>query len=37
MDEEADEEEYGERDDVEICECGYYCFDCLGMSWADFM
>lgn len=19
------------------CKCGYYCFDCLGMSWQDFM
>ena len=19
------------------CTCGYYCFDCLGISWRDFM
>jgi hypothetical protein len=24
------EEEYG-------CSCGYFCMDCLGMSWRDFM
>jgi hypothetical protein len=29
-DREAAEEEYG-------CTCGYYCMDCLGMSWRDFM
>ena len=20
-----------------VCPCGYYCFDCLGISWHDFM
>lgn len=30
-----DEEERGEEE--EGCSCGYYCFDCLGMSWLDFM
>lgn len=29
-DDEAPEEEYG-------CSCGYFCMDCLGMSWRDFM
>lgn len=28
------EEEYTEEDG---CSCGYYCMDCLGMSWRDFM
>lgn len=30
-----DEEEVEDEDDY--CPCGYYCFDCLGMSWRDFM
>ena len=27
------------KDQVEEegCSCGYFCFDCLGMSWDDFM
>ena len=29
-DDEEPEEEYG-------CTCGYYCMDCLGLSWRDFM
>lgn len=30
-----DEDE--EPDEDEGCPCGYYCMDCLGMSWRDFM
>lgn len=44
-DEEEDiDEDFDESDpeDEEIdeepgCSCGYYCFECLGMSWQDFM
>lgn len=39
MIEEPDDEEVEEEDEEreEGCSCGYYCFDCLGMSWRDFM
>lgn len=45
MDEDYDdldwEEDYDYEEEVvdeeEGCPCGYYCFDCLGMSWRDFM
>lgn len=33
-DEDEDQEDYPEEHE---CSCGYYCFDCLGMSWSDFM
>jgi len=39
MDEE-DIEDYDDDEHVpeeDECSCGYYCFDCLGMSWSDFM
>lgn len=26
-----------EETDGDSCSCGYYCMDCLGMSWSDFM
>lgn len=26
-----------DSEEEEGCSCGYYCFDCLGMSWRDFM
>lgn len=42
-----DEDEYWDYDDYEDevedviedegCPCGYYCFECLGMSWSDFI
>lgn len=40
--EECDEydEEYEDEvdeDESQECSCGYYCMDCLGMSWRDFM
>jgi len=36
------EDEPDEDDDIEPeeehgCSCGYFCMDCLGMSWRDFM
>lgn len=38
---EEDYDDYDPCDDEEPeeegCSCGYYCFDCLGMSWSDFM
>ncbi len=34
-DDTEDEEEYPEKE--ECCPCGYFCFNCLGMTWADFM
>jgi hypothetical protein len=49
MDREPYDESYQEYDDYEPeyttedvaeeyeCPCGYYCFDCLGLSWNDFM
>lgn len=32
-----DPSDWEEEKDNEECSCGYYCFDCLGMSWADFI
>lgn len=32
-----DFEEEDPEEEKSGCTCGYYCFDCLGMSWRDFM
>ena len=40
MDDDWDEDDDYEDEvpeDEECCPCGYFCFDCLGMSWSDFM
>lgn len=41
MDEEDDDYDLDRDDDYDDekpdCPCGYYCLDCLGMSWINFM
>lgn len=38
LEEEDETEDEDEEDTYENeCMCGSYCFDCLGMSWSDFM
>jgi hypothetical protein len=36
LDEDIFEPEVSKVEEKE-CFCGYYCFDCLGISWRDFM
>lgn len=37
LDEEEAEVELDDPIEEEGCDCGYFCFDCLGMTWYDFM
>jgi hypothetical protein len=32
-----DDEDNVLSDDLEQCDCGHYCFNCLGMDFRDFM
>lgn len=35
-DDHDDDRDDREEEEVESCPCGYYCMDCLGLTWRDF-